>query len=50
MLDSILTCSDLAVKTQSHQPLLITLKHLNSNCVIGVDIEKYVNHGNDRCN
>ena len=46
MTDSTLTCSNIAVKIQSHQPLLSTLKHLNNNCVVVVDIEKYVTHSN----
>ena len=46
MADSALTYSNLAVKIKSHQPLLSTLKHLNNNCVVVVDIEKYVTHSN----
>ena len=41
ILDSTLTCSNLAVKTQSNQPLLSTLEHINGNCVV-VGIEKHV--------
>ena len=45
--DSTLSCSNLAVKTQLHQLLLSTLKHLfNNNCGVVVDTEKYVTHGN----
>ena len=33
ILDSPLTCLNLAVKTQSHQPLLSAIKHLGNNCV-----------------
>ena len=40
ILDSTLTCSNLAAKTQSHQPPLSTLEHLNSSCVV-VGIEKH---------
>ena len=40
----------LAVKTQLHQPLLSALKHPNNNCVVVVDIEKYVTHGNYHSN
>ena len=33
ILDSTLTCSNLAVETQSHQLLLSGIKHLNNKCV-----------------
>ena len=33
ILDSTLTCSNLAVETQSHQLLLSGIKHLNYKCV-----------------
>ena len=47
ILDSTLTYSNLASKTQSHQPLFSVLKDLNNRCaVVVVDIEKYVTQGN----
>ena len=34
ILDSTLTCSNLAVKTQTNQPPVNAIKHLNNNCVV----------------
>ena len=34
ILDSTLTCSNLAVKIQSNQPPTNAIKHLNNNCVV----------------
>ena len=34
ILDSTLICSNLEVKTQSNQPPVNAIKHLNNNCVV----------------